>query len=282
LILGAHVPTTGGLGAALETGKAIGADAVQLFTRNQVTWKARPVSPEEARAFALAREATKISWVLSHASYLLNLASPSHSLLEKSREAFGAELERCSVLGIDYLVLHPGAHMGAGVDAGLTTLVESLDRALSKAGGSKVITLLENTAGQGSYLGSRFEELASALDRVEQKTRLGVCLDTCHLFAAGYDIASPEGYFRTFAEFGAIVGLPRLKAWHLNDAKKDLGSRLDRHAPIGEGTLGRSFFQRFSGDARFSGLPMILETPGKAEDWRREIALLRGMGTDAH
>jgi deoxyribonuclease-4 len=278
MILGAHLPTKGGLVKALETGCEIGASVVQIFTRNQVQWAGRPISAEEAGGFREARTASGIATVLSHGSYLVNLASPARDILGKSRASFSAELERCHVLEIPYLVFHPGAHLGAGVDAGLKTLVESLDRALVAAPNLEVMPLLEVTAGQGSYLGSRFEELAYVLDLAEQSPRLGVCLDTCHLLAAGYDLASADGWRETMAAFGSIVGFSRLKAVHLNDAKKGLGSRLDRHEGIGAGTLGLAAFERLVRDPRLFGLPMILETPGPEMEWKREIALLRTMG----
>jgi deoxyribonuclease-4 len=278
MILGAHLPTKGGLAQALEAGREIGASAVQIFTRNQVQWAGRPVSAEEAQAFRTSQSESGIAAVLSHGSYLVNLASPARDILEKSRTSFSAELERCGALGIPHLVFHPGAHLGAGVDTALKTLVESLDRALEAIPHSKVMPLLEVTAGQGSYLGSRFEELSYVLDRAEHSPRLGVCLDTCHLLAAGYDLASPEGYRDTLASFDSIVGFRRLKAVHLNDAKKGLGSHLDRHESIGAGTLGLPAFERIVRDPRFQGLPMILETPGPETEWKREIALLRRMG----
>lgn len=273
MILGAHLSTTGGLERALEGGKEIGADAVQVFTRNQVRWKAPPISREEAERFRATQSETKISSVLSHGSYLVNLASPSPKILKNSRDAFRAEIARCRALGIPYLVFHPGAHLGAGLEAGLKTLVESLKQAIDAEDG--VMLLLEVTAGQGSYLGSRFEELKVVLDEVGHPARLGVCLDTCHLFAAGYDIATGKGYDETFRAFESLVGVSRLKAFHLNDAHKGLGSHLDRHAGIGEGSLGLDVFRRILRDPRFQGLPMVLETPGEMETWRREIALLR-------
>ena len=277
MILGAHVSTEGGLARAFHGGLEIGANAVQIFTRNQVQWVARPVTPEEAEAFRLAKEAAGIEIVLSHGSYLVNLAGPKRSLLEKSRAAFSAELERCRGLGIPYLVFHPGAHMDAGTDRGLKTLAESLDRALEATSDSSVMPLLEVTAGQGSYLGSRFEEIASVLERVQDPGRLGVCLDTCHLFAAGYDIATEEGLRETLRAFEQAIGLEKLKAFHLNDSKKGLGSHLDRHEAIGQGALGLAPFERIVRDPRFRKIPMILETPGPEDEWKREIATLRGM-----
>jgi deoxyribonuclease IV len=277
VLLGAHVSIAGGLPTAAEEGRAIGADVVQIFTRNQVQWRARPVAPDEAEAFKAAIARSGVEMVVTHGSYLVNLASPKPDILARSRQAFVAEMERCHALGVPYLVFHPGAHMGAGEDAGLATIAESLDHVFERADGLSVTPLLEVTAGQGSYVGHRFEHLAAILDRSARSDRLGICLDTCHLLAAGYDIASDEGYETTLADLSRLVGLERLKAVHLNDAKKGLGSRLDRHEAIGEGFLGIETFRRIVNDRRFEGLPLILETPGGVDEWKREIALLRGL-----
>jgi deoxyribonuclease-4 len=275
-LVGAHVPTTGGLTTAAANGHAIGADAIQIFTRNQVQWRSKPVSADEASAFREALAGSGVKMVVTHGSYLVNLASPKRDVLARSRDAFLAEARRCEALGIPYLVFHPGAHMGAGEEAGLRAVAESLDHFFDLAD-LGVTPVLEVTAGQGSCLGHSFEHLAAILGRVARPDRLGVCLDTCHLLAAGYDIATPEGYESTLASFDRIVGLRRVKAIHLNDARKGLGSRLDRHEAIGEGALGLEVFRRMLNDPRFDGIPMILETPGELEDWKREIALLRGL-----
>jgi deoxyribonuclease-4 len=277
VLLGAHVSTAGGLSNAAEEGRAIGADVIQIFTRNQVQWRARPVASDEAQAFRAALATSGVRLVVTHGSYLVNLASPSRPILKRSRDAFLAEMQRCAALGIPYLIFHPGAHMGAGEDAGLSAVAASLDFVLERAEGLHVTPLLEVTAGQGSYVGHRFEHLAAIFDRTRRADHLGVCLDTCHLLAAGYDIATEDGYARTMDDLVRLVGLPRLKALHLNDAKKGLGSRLDRHEAIGEGFLGLETFRRIVNDPRLDGLPMILETPGGADAWKREIALLRGL-----
>lgn len=274
-LLGAHVPTAGGLAKAPAHGHSIGATAIQIFTRNQVQWAARPVAAEEAAAFRAALDGSGVGMVVAHGSYLVNLASPEAELRARSRAAFVADLARCHALGIPYLIFHPGAHMGAGEAVGLRTLVRSLDHVLARATALDVVPLLEVTAGQGSTLGHRFEHLAEVLARVRAPERLGVCLDTCHLFAAGYDIAGERGYEDTLARLERLVGLERVRALHLNDAKKGLGSRLDRHAPIGAGGLGLDVFRRLLRDPRLSGRPMVLETPGGLDGWRREIALLR-------
>jgi len=276
-LLGAHVPTTGGLTTAAANGRAIAADAIQIFTRNQVQWRSKPVSAEEAAAFRTAVAASGVKTVVAHGSYLVNLASPKADVLAKSRDAFLAEMHRCHALGIPYLIFHPGAHMGTGEEAGLRAVAESLDHVLAHAEALDVSPLLEITAGQGSYVGYSFEHLAAVLRRVKRPERLGVCLDTCHLLAAGYDIATPEGYEATMADFDRIVGLHTVKAMHLNDAKKGLGSRLDRHEAIGKGCLGLEAFRRIVNDTRFDGIPMVLETPGGLDEWKKEIALLRSL-----
>jgi deoxyribonuclease IV len=272
-MLGAHVSTAGGLHLAPARGREIGAEAIQVFTRNQVQWAARPVSRDEAAAFRAAVAASGIRVVLSHGSYLVNLATPDRAARRRSRRAFLAEMKRCDALGIPYLVFHPGAHMGAGEEAGLRLVADGLNEALGR--GFRVVPLLEVTAGQGTSVGHRFEHLARVFERLDEPGSVGVCLDTCHLLAAGYDIATPRGYARTIAELGRTVGLGRVKAFHLNDAKRGLGSRLDRHEKIGHGFLGASAFRRLLRDDRFRGLPMVLETPGPLERWKAELSLLR-------
>jgi deoxyribonuclease-4 len=276
-LLGAHVPTAGGLDRAPANGRAIEAEAIQIFTRNKMQWKALPVSEAEARAFRQGMAESGVRHVLTHGSYLVNLAATDAAMLVKARSAFVADMERCHALGIPHLVFHPGAHMGAGHDEGLSAVARSLDDILERAQGLAVTPLIEVTAGQGTSLGHRFEDLAQMLDRVRAPERLGVCLDTCHLYAAGYDIATARGYDETMQTLDRLVGLARVKAFHLNDAKKGLGSRLDRHARIGEGTLGVETFRRIVNDPRFDGVPMVLETPGPLEEWKKEVALLKSL-----
>ncbi|HEV8253927.1 MAG TPA: deoxyribonuclease IV [Vicinamibacteria bacterium] len=277
-LLGAHVPVKGGTHNAPANGQAIAAAAIQIFTRSQVQWKCKPMTEEESAAFRTAlAAATGVRVVLAHGSYLVNLASPVPEILDKSREAFCGELLRCHALGIPYLVFHPGAHMGAGEAQGLRAVAASLDEALDATGAGGVMPLIEVTAGAGSWLGHRFEQLAEILSRLRRPERVGVCLDTCHLYAAGYDIARPKGYERTLADFDRIVGLGRLKAIHLNDAKQGLGSRLDRHARAGQGQLGLATFRRILNDPRLAGVPMVVETPGPLEEWKKELRLLRSL-----
>ncbi len=277
MFLGAHVPVTGGIQNAPANGVAVGADAIQIFTRNQMQWRCKPLGEEECGAFreALIRSGVRVA--LSHGSYLVNLASPIEDFLTKSRECFQNEMLRCHLLGIPYLVFHPGADMGRGETAGLAALAESLDWLLDRTEGLDVMPLLEVTAGQGTSLGHRFEHMAEVMDRVRAPERLGVCLDTCHLYAAGYDIATPAGYERTMRDFHRIVGLPKLKAVHLNDSKKGLGSRVDRHARAGEGVLGLETFRRIVNDRRFRGIPLVVETPGPLAEWKKEIGRIRAL-----
>src|SRR5262245_50954037 len=281
MLLGAHVPTTGGLSNAPPRGREIGADAIQVFTRSQLQWRAKPVARREAADFREAVAASGLRVVVAHGSYLVNLASPDRRHLARSRSAFLADLRRCHALGIGRLIFHPGAHMGAGSTAGLQAVARSLDDILARAEGIEVMPVLEVTAGQGSCVGHRFEDLAEILARVKAPDRVGVCLDTCHLFAAGYDLASPAGYEETLAGFDRLVGFRKLAAVHLNDAKSGRGSRLDRHAPIGRGALGLSTFRRILTDPRFEGVPLVLETPGPLDNWRREIRLLRRLARPA-
>jgi deoxyribonuclease-4 len=275
--LGAHVSVAGGLYEAPRRGASIGAEVIQVFTRNQVQWRAAPVRAAEARRFRESLEASGVGLAVCHGSYLVNLASPDPEQRRRSRGAFLAEMRRCHALGIRYLIFHPGAHMGAGEEAGLRRIARGLDDALRRGEKLEVMPLLEVTAGQGSTLGHRFEHLAAILEQVREPERIGVCLDTCHLLAAGYDIASRAGYERTLAELDRCVGLERVRAFHLNDARRERGSRLDRHAPIGDGHVGLACFRRLVNDPRFAGIPAVLETPGGLPGWARELELLKRM-----
>ncbi len=280
MLLGAHVPAAGGVVNALANGQAIGATAIQVFTRNQRTWKSTPSRAAEWRAFRAARPVSGVQVVLAHASYLINLASVLPEVRARSRRCLAEEIRRCHALGIRHAIVHPGAHMGAGEPAGLRAVARSLDDVLARTRGRDVNVLLEVTAGQGSCLGHRFEHLAEVLSRLRAPERVGVCLDTCHLLAAGYDIASEEGYARTLSDFERVVGLEKLQAVHLNDSRRPLGSRVDRHAPIGTGFLGRAGFRRLLRDPRLRGVPMVVETPGPLATWKMEIALLRALAGD--
>jgi deoxyribonuclease-4 len=281
LLLGAHVPVAGGLACAPANGAAIGATAIQVFTRNHRQWSCRALSPDEPAAFKAALAGTGIGAVMAHASYLINLASVTPDFLERGRRNLADEILRCDALGIPHVVVHPGAHMGAGERAGLAAIARSLDDVHERARTASVRVLLEVTAGQGTCLGHRFEHLAEILARVKAPERLGVCLDTCHLLAAGYDIATARGYDATMDEFERLVGAALLNAVHLNDSRTPLGGRVDRHARAGEGHLGLASLRRFMDDPRLRGVPMVVETPGPLPEWRKELARLRGRGTGA-
>jgi deoxyribonuclease-4 len=276
-LLGAHVPAAGGVAMAPGNGRAIGATAIQVFTRNQRQWACKPLAPGEPAAFRQALEGSGIGVVLAHASYLINLASVSPDFLDRSRQHLAGEVLRCDQLGIPFAVVHPGAHMGAGERAGLRAVARSLDDVHARTRRVQTRVLLEVTAGQGSCLGHRFEHLAEILAQVRAPGRVGVCLDTCHLLAAGYDISTPRGYEKTLAEFDRRVGADRLMAIHLNDSKTPLGSRVDRHARAGEGHLGLATYRRILNDARLRGVPMVVETPGPLAEWKKELDLLRGL-----
>jgi deoxyribonuclease IV len=276
---GAHMSIAGGLHKAFAHGEKAGCDALQIFSKNQQQWRAKPLTADEIAQFAAERQRHAEWPLVVHDSYLINLASPKDDLWEKSIAAFGEELERCAALGIPYLVTHPGAHTGSGEEVGLQREADALNRLLGAGVGNDVLVLLETTAGQGSCLGYRFEHLAQLIELVERQERLGVCVDTCHLLAAGYDIRTPETYAATFAEFDRVVGMDRIKVIHVNDSQKDLGSRVDRHTHIGAGCIGLEGFRALVNDPRFKQLPMIIETP-KGEDLAEDItnlATLRGL-----
>lgn len=280
LLLGAHMSIGGGLDKAVTRGVGVGCTALQVFTKNASQWRARPLADEEIARFKAAVAASPIGAgaVVAHDSYLINLGSPDPDKWAQSVAAFTDELRRCNQLGIPYLVTHPGAHMGAGEEAGLARVAEGLTRALAEAG-PETMVLLETTAGQGTYLGHRFAHLARLLELTPDDGRLGVCFDTCHAFVAGYEINTPEGYAATWDEFAREVGYDRLKVLHLNDAKKGLGSHVDRHEHIGQGQIGRAGFHLLMNDARLRDRPLLLETPKGddcAED-RENMAYLRAL-----
>ncbi|WP_432818496.1 deoxyribonuclease IV [Trichloromonas sp.] len=273
--LGAHMSIAGGLDRAFARGEAVGCTALQIFTKNASQWRGKPIDDAAVRAFREAWQESVIGPVIAHDSYLINLAAPDAELWEKSKAAFRDELQRCARLGIPWLVMHPGSHRGQGEGAGLLRVAAALREILADSP-VEVGVLLENTAAQGSYLGGRFEHLAEILARVPEG-HLGVCFDTCHAFAAGYDLAGAEGYERVMEEFDRRVGLENLRAFHLNDCQKGLGSRVDRHEQIGRGSIGRASFAALMRDARFTAIPKILETPkGENDAWDRiNLALLR-------
>lgn len=271
--IGAHVSVSGGVEMAPVNALGIGADAFALFTKNQRQWVAKPLSVESITLFKenCEKEGFYIRYILPHDSYLINLGHPDREGMEKSRAAFLDEMRRCELLGLKMLNFHPGSHLNKiSIEKCLDRIAESVNMTLDKTTG--VTAVIENTAGQGSNVGNEFWHLRYIIDKVEDKSRVGVCLDTCHTYTAGYDIVNE--YDRVFTEFDEVVGRNYLCAIHLNDSKKPLGSRVDRHDSIGKGLIGIDFFRRFMQDSRFDDMPVILETPDDTI-WRDEIKMLR-------
>ena len=272
---GAHVSASGGVENAPLNAHTIGATAFALFTKNQRQWTAAPLSPKSIEAFGgnCRTDHYQPAQILPHDSYLINLGHPDEEGLRKSRAAFLDEMRRCEQLGLDRLNFHPGSHLGQiTIEECLRRVAESINLTLSATRG--VTAVIENTAGQGSNVGFAFEHLAAIIERVEDKSRVGVCIDTCHAFAAGYDLGSEAACDRTFDELERVVGFGYLRGMHLNDAMKPLGSRVDRHQSLGEGTLGMTVFRYIARDKRFDDMPLILETPDESR-WPQEIALLK-------
>jgi deoxyribonuclease-4 len=283
-ILGAHQSIAGGYYKAVDAARQCGCQCVQLFTKNNNQWRAKPISDEEAARFKATLAAAGIQHPLSHDSYLINLGAPPGELWDKSVAALVVELQRAEQLGIPYVVTHPGAHTIATLEEGIAQVVRALDEVHARTPGLIAQVLLENTAGQGSTLGWRFEHLAAMLEGVQDSHRLGVCIDTCHTFAAGYSLAPKKDYQTTFRDLDRLIGLRRIRAFHLNDSKKPLGSRVDRHEHIGKGCLGLEPFRLLLNDRRFRKIPMYLETPKEADgEFRGEeldrmnLATLRGL-----
>jgi deoxyribonuclease IV len=284
---GAHMSVAGGLPRAVDRAVAHGCEALQIFAKNANQWRGRPLPREEIRAFRLKVRAARIAPVVSHASYLINLATTNPALRTMSLDAMGDELDRAEALGLLGVVLHPGCYTAGTEDAGLTLIAESLLELIRARRRGRTMVLLEQTAGQGTSLGYTFEQLAAIIERMKGHKRVGICLDTCHLLAAGYDLCSAEGYARTFSDFGRLIGFDRLRVFHMNDSKRPLASRVDRHEHIGQGCLGLEPFRRLVNDRRFRGLPMLLETPkeGTRSPTRidvdrldaRNLATLRGL-----
>ena len=260
-LLGAHFSIAKGLHNAIYEAKTHGCNALQIFTKNSNTWKERTLSQDEIDSFNEAKERTGITAIASHTSYLINLATHEKKKHAMSCNALKNELVRSSMLGIPFVVLHPGAHMGKGENQGIRRIAESINEIISQTPGIQTRLLLETTAGQGSNLGHTFEQIASIMDKVENSNRVGVCLDTAHIFAAGYDIRTPDSYDQTIDVFDAVTGLENLYLIHLNDSKKELGSRVDRHEHIGEGFIGIKAFELLMNDRRFINIPKIIETP---------------------
>lgn len=273
--IGAHVSASGGVENAPVNAHAIGANAFALFTKNQRQWVAKPLTEESVKAFRENCEkfGYRPEQILPHDSYLINLGNPDREALQKSRNAFIDEMQRCQLLGLDRLNFHPGSHLNKTTeDECIATIAESVNIALEKTSG--VTAVIENTAGQGSNLGFSFYQIRKMIDLIDDKSRVGVCIDTCHAYSAGYDIKTREGFESVFREFDEIIGFEYLKGMHLNDSKKELGSRVDRHESLGKGTLGTDVFAFIMNDSRFDGIPLILETPDE-DLWPEEIKLLK-------
>lgn len=273
--IGAHVSASGGVSNAVANALEIGANAFALFTRNQRQWYPKPLEEEEIENFrsAVKEAGIESKHILPHASYLINLGNPDPTNLKKSRDAFLDEMQRCEQLGLTLLNFHPGSHLKKMSEEDcLTQIAEEINIALQKTKG--VTAVLENTAGQGTNLGYRFEHLKQIIDQVEDKSRVGVCIDTAHTLAAGYDIRTEEGYRETMYQIDKIIGLEYLRGIHLNDSLKELASRVDRHASVGEGVMGMTLFEVLMQDERLADIPIILETPNP-DRWAEEIALLR-------
>jgi deoxyribonuclease IV len=275
-LIGAHISTKGGLHTVFERAAAIEASAIALFAKNSNQWKGKAMSDDDVAQFAALRTVRPI---LTHASYLINLATTNEEFHRKSIAAMIDELDRAERLGIHAVVLHPGAHMNAGIDAGLDQIARSLDRIHAAIPNHRVVTLLETAAGQGSCVGCTFEELGRIIDAVDDRRRVGICIDTCHVFAAGYDIRTRDGYEKTIDEVDKYVGIENVGAFHLNDSKRGLGSRVDRHQHIGEGEIGLEAFRLLLNDARFARIPKLLETPKtiETESDRKNMATLRSL-----
>jgi deoxyribonuclease-4 len=282
-LFGAHVSVAGGLPLAVERAVAHGCDAFQVFAKNASQWRGRVIPAEEIAEFRARVSESGLGPVVSHASYLINLASSDVALRQQSMNAMADELDRAEALGLMGVVLHPGAHTRGSTEEGLGLVVDSLNELLGARRDGTAMVLLEDTAGQGTALGSTFEQLAAILMKVKDHARVGVCLDTCHLLASGYDIASSAGYAETFRQFDRLIGFDRLKLFHLNDSKKPLGSRIDRHEHIGKGRIGLAAFRRLVNDPRFKTLPMLLETPKTERGSSRRVTLdpldARNLGT---
>jgi len=272
--LGAHMSIAGGLHKAVERGLEAGCGVIQVFTQNSNQWKGKNITESDISLYRERLEESGIHQVVSHDIYLINLAAPPGEVREKSLAGFREEMARCARLGIDRIVMHPGAHLGAGEEAGILRIVEAFDSLLEKVPEFKGRVLLETTAGQGSNLGYRFEHLRDIRDRSAFPHRFGICFDTCHAFAAGYDITTAHGYDRVFQEFDSVLGLESLEAFHCNDSKKGLNSRVDRHEHIGQGAMGLTGFRFLMNDERFVRIPKILETP-KGEDNEMDAVNLR-------
>ena len=274
MLFGAHQSIAGGVHKSIERGKQATCDTIQIFNKSNNQWRAAKLQPDDVDRFFELIEGTGVTVATSHTSYLINIASPDEPLNRKSYRSLKEEMERCETLKIANLVMHPGSHVGSGEEAGMNKIAENINRLFDELSNNHVTLLFETTAGQGTNLGYSFDQLAYMIDRVGNKNQIGVCLDTCHIFAAGYDLVDPRGYKKTMKSFDEIVGLDRLKIIHVNDSKKEFGSRRDRHQHIGQGFIGLDGFRNVVNDRRLKKIPMILETP-KGEDLAEDIENLK-------
>jgi len=274
MLFGAHESIAGGVFNAVHRGKQAGCDTIQMFNKSNNQWRAKKLTDTEVQQFLEVIETTGVTVAVSHTSYLINIASPDDTLAEKSLNSLIEEMRRCNLLKIPTLVMHPGSHVGSGEEAGLARITENINRMFASLDSNDVTLLLETTAGQGSNLGYRFEQLAQIIAGVDDKDHLGVCLDTCHVFAAGYPLIDPKDFKKTFKEFNDTIGLDRLRIIHVNDSKREFGSQVDRHEHIGQGHIGLEGFRNLVNDRRLKKIPMILETP-KGEDLAEDIENLR-------
>jgi deoxyribonuclease-4 len=269
-LLGSHMSISGGMHRAFERASASGCRTMQVFTKNNNRWEGKPYTPEGIALYRQAASRSAVAPVLAHAAYLINLCAADDDVLAKSRAALRDELGRCEALGILGLIIHPGSHVGAGESEGIRRIAESLNLAHAQTPGFRTLTILETTAGQGSALGYRFEQLGGIIERVDERERMAVCVDTCHVFAAGYDISTERGWEETINAFDGVIGLPRLAALHVNDSRRELGSRVDRHDHIGKGMIGLTGFRLLMNDPRLERVPKILETE-KSDDMHEDI-----------
>jgi deoxyribonuclease-4 len=275
--LGAHISIAGGVYNIFERAKSVTANSIQIFTKSNNRWSSKPYTEKEIEEFYELKKEYKPFAVFGHVAYLINLCSPKGNIEKLSISAFIDEMHRCYQLELPYLVMHPGSHLGKGEKWGLDKIAENFNQIIQRTANSKTIVLLETTAGQGTNLGYTFEQLRYILDHVERKDRFGICVDTCHIFAAGYDIATPEKYEETMQELNKVIGLERVRVIHLNDSKYPCGSKRDRHAHIGKGEIGLEGFRALMNDRRFTSIPMVLETPKEDNMDIENLKLLRSL-----
>jgi deoxyribonuclease-4 len=282
MLLGAHVSIAGGIFNAPLYGKEIGCDVIQIFTKNQIQWKIPFLQAEDIKHFKENRLKTGVIPVTVHSSYLVNIAGPDDNVTEKSINDLACELERAEVLNIPFVVFHPGAHKGIGEKYALKSIAENINKIFSKSNSKSTFLLLETTAGEGTTMGYKFEHFAEIFNKLKDLSRIGVCIDTCHIFAAGYDFRDEKSYYETIEKFDKIVGLKFLKVFHLNDSKFPSGSKMDRHEEIGEGNIGLNGFRILVNDERFKDMPGILEVPGNITGYKRNVNILRSLTNEGN